>query len=66
MVCDYEEACRFEDPEGWLQEDDEGYGYLVDTEVGLIVFCDRVIEFEDTTLDRGLQPLVRYMEEVAK
>lgn len=67
MLCDYREALRYEDPEDWLAlgHDLDFATYLVDTEVGIVVFCDHM-EPEDATLDRDLQPLVRYMEEVAK
>lgn len=73
MLCDYVEAQRlvdyagYVDPEDWL-----AFGhrfdfstYLVDTEESMVIFCD-YMEPEDATLDRALQPLVRYMEELAK
>lgn len=73
MLCDYEEARKlvaaagYEDPESWLDfgHDLDFATYLVDTEASLVVFCDSM-EPEDACLTRGLQPLVRYMEELTK
>lgn len=67
LICDYDEAKRFDDPEDWLAfgHNLDFANYLVDTEVGIVVFCDHM-EPEDAELTRDLQPLVRYMEEVAK
>lgn len=69
MLCDYDDVQRmgFEDPDDWT-----AFGhkfdfstYLVDTETHTVIFCD-YMEPEDAKLERGLQPLVRYMEELVK
>jgi hypothetical protein len=67
MLCDYEEAKRFDDPEDWTAfgSDLDFSTYLVDTVAGMVIFCDSM-EPEDATLGRALQPLVRYMEELVK
>lgn len=67
LVTDYAEAKYFDDPEGWMHFGHEGEwcNYLIDTELGIVVFCDHM-EPEDATLTRDLQPLVRYLEELAK
>lgn len=67
MLCYWEDAKRYDDPEDWLDFGSEAdfSTYLIDTEEGVVVFCD-AMEPEDATLDRGLQPLVRYMEGLAR
>lgn len=73
MLCDYDEArnliasAGYEDPEDWLAfgHDLDFSTYLLDTETSQVIFCDSM-EPEDATLCRGLQPLVRYMEELTK
>lgn len=62
QAADADNASEYMLDEPWDDWQDDCSNYLIDTQTGKIVFCDRM-EPEDASLSRSLAPLVRLLNE---